>query len=95
MKEMSQTRRLGEPPLKVWRLDQASIQASAHRTSHNGLENDAMCSTSQGGGGGVSVDSSRVCDKIGQCDFATLDLFFRTFKSPRIPSIHCRNVKDW
>ncbi len=38
MKAMSQTRRLGEPLLKVWRLDQAALQASAHRTSHDGLE---------------------------------------------------------
>ena len=53
MKAMSQTRRLGEPPPppKVWRLGQASIQASAHRTSHDGLEIDAMCCTSQVGGG--------------------------------------------
>jgi hypothetical protein len=36
---------LCEPLLKVWRLDQASIQASAHSTSHNGLETDAMCCT--------------------------------------------------
>ena len=46
MKAMSQTRGLGEPPLKVWRLDRAQRQ-SAHRTSHDGLENDAMCCTSQ------------------------------------------------
>ena len=46
MKAMSQTRQLGEPPPKVWRLDQASLEASAHRTSHDGLENDAMCCTS-------------------------------------------------
>ncbi len=51
MKAMSSTRGLGEPPLKVWRLDQAALQASAHRTSHVGLENDAMCCTSQVGGG--------------------------------------------
>ena len=49
-KAISQTRRLGEPPKNVWRLGQASIQASAYRTSHNGLENDAMCCTSQAGG---------------------------------------------
>jgi hypothetical protein len=57
MKATRQTRGLGEParPLKTWRPDQASLlvlwQASAHRTSHNGLENDAMCCTSQVGGG--------------------------------------------
>jgi hypothetical protein len=51
MKAMSHTRGLGEPLPKVWRLDQASIQASAHRTSHIGLETDAMCCTSQVGGG--------------------------------------------
>ena len=47
-KAMSQTRGLGEPLPKVWRLDRASLQASAHRTSpaHDGpalnFENDAM-----------------------------------------------------
>jgi hypothetical protein len=28
-------------------VDQATIQESAYRTSHDGLENDAMCCTSQ------------------------------------------------
>jgi hypothetical protein len=41
MKVMSQTRGLGEPPPKAWRLDQASIQASALSTWHVGLNFDA------------------------------------------------------
>ncbi len=55
MKAISPTRGLGEPALKVWRLDQAALQASAHRTSHAGLENDAMCA---GGGGSRWADPS-------------------------------------
>jgi hypothetical protein len=50
---------LGEPPPKVWRLD----QASAHRTSHNGLEIDAMWCTSKvrvGQGGLIPAPTSSI-----------------------------------
>ena len=61
---MSQKRGLGDPPMTAWRLDLASLQASAHRTSHNGLEIDAMCCTSQGGG--VKVDPSQLLSQKSQ-----------------------------
>ncbi len=50
----SQMGRLGEPPLEAWTLDQASIQASAHRKSHCYPQSDTMCCTSQAEGSTVT-----------------------------------------
>ncbi len=52
-------------------VDQSSIQESAHHTSHDGLENDAMCCTLQVGGGqdGLIPDLQPVPEPKWKCCF--------------------------